>query len=203
MRCGKEESGYLVSGSRENGEKEREGEWMQKKKIAVIFGGNSTEYEVSLQSAHAVLKHLDWNKHEIIPVGITRDGDWYYYTGGIDKIRENTWFCDEKQLHMAAVSQNRSHGPRGLLILEEGTWRVMDIDLAFPVLHGKNGEDGTLQGMLELAGIPVAGCGMLSSALCMDKDRAHKLVQLEGIAVPKAITFERGRKKGVQENRNI
>ena len=61
---------------------------MQKKKIAVIFGGNSTEYEVSLQSAHAVLKHLDWNKHEIIPVGITRDGDWYYYTGGIDKIRE-------------------------------------------------------------------------------------------------------------------
>ena len=196
MRCGKEESGYLVSGSRENGEKEREGEWMQKKKIAVIFGGNSTEYEVSLQSAHAVLKHLDWNKHEIIPVGITRDGDWYYYTGGIDKIRENTWFCDEKQLHMAAVSQNRSHGPRGLLILEEGTWRVMDIDLAFPVLHGKNGEDGTLQGMLELAGIPVAGCGMLSSALCMDKDRAHKLVQLEGIAVPKAKTFERGPEEG-------
>lgn len=169
---------------------------MQKKKIAVIFGGNSTEYEVSLQSAHTVLKHLDWNKHEIIPVGITRDGDWYYYTGGIEKIRENTWFCDEKQLHMATVSQNRSHGPKGLLVLEEGTWRVMDIDLVFPVLHGKNGEDGTLQGMLELAGIPVAGCGMLSSALCMDKDRAHKLVQLEGIAVPKAITFERGPEEG-------
>ena len=66
---------------------------------------------------------------------------------------------------------------------------MIDVDLAFPVLHGKNGEDGTVQGLFELAGIPVVGCGTLSSALCMDKDRSHKLVKLAGISVPKSVTF--------------
>ena len=137
---------------------------MQKKRIAVIFGGNSTEYEVSLQSAFAVLENINTDKFDIIPVGITRSGEWYYYTGKKEKISNNTWYFSIK-------------------------WTL--VDLVFPVLHGKNGEDGTLQGMFELAGIPVVGCDTLSSALCMDKDRAHKLVSLAGITVPKAVTFKR------------
>lgn len=162
---------------------------MQKKRIAVIFGGNSTEYEVSLQSAFAVLENINTDKFDIIPIGITRSGEWYYYTGKKEKISNNTWYEDSENLSPVVVSQNRS--VRGFLDLSEEKYRVIEVDLVFPVLHGKNGEDGTLQGMFELAGIPVVGCDTLSSALCMDKDRAHKLVSLAGITVPKAVTFKR------------
>ncbi len=161
---------------------------MQKKKIAVIFGGNSTEYQVSLQSAYAVFENINTNKYDIIPIGITRSGDWYHYTGKKEKIPGNTWFEDSSELRPVVVSQSCSG--KGFLELDGDKYRLIQVDLVFPVLHGKNGEDGTLQGMFELAGIPVVGCDTLSSALCMDKDRTHKLVRLAGIAVPKAVTFK-------------
>lgn len=163
---------------------------MQKRKIAIIFGGNSTEYEVSLQSAYSVFENINKERFEVVPVGITRGGDWYHYTGDLAKLPDNTWFEDTAHLRPVAVSQSRAL-KRGLLELDGDTCRVIEIDLALPVLHGKNGEDGTVQGVFELAGIPIVGCGTLSSALCMDKDRAHKLVSLAGIAVPKAVTFRR------------
>ncbi|MFG6393215.1 MAG: D-alanine--D-alanine ligase [Lachnospiraceae bacterium] len=172
---------------------------MYKKKIAVIFGGNSTEYEVSLQSAFAVLSNINSNDFDIIPVGITRDGEWYHYTGKYNKIPDNTWTEDGKELIPVVVSQNRS--VKGLLELVNGMYKTIKINLAFPVLHGKNGEDGTLQGLFELAGIPVAGCGTLSSALCMDKDRAHKIAHLAGISVPKSLKFIIPGNK--EENRTI
>ncbi len=162
---------------------------MEKKRIAVIFGGNSTEYEISLQSACTVLTQLNADKFTVIPVGITRNGDWYRYTGELEKISDNTWWLDSGRLIPVTVSQNRS--VKGFLELSAGKYRAVEIDLAFPVLHGKNGEDGTVQGLFELAGIPVIGCGTLSSALCMDKDRAHKLVSLTGISVPKSVAFSR------------
>lgn len=160
---------------------------MHRKKIAVIFGGNSTEYEVSLQSAYSVLTNINTDKYDIFATGITRDGDWYHYTGKNEKIADNTWYFDHENLHPVIVSQNRS--VKGFLEFDKENYHVVKTDLVFPVLHGKNGEDGTLQGLFELAGIPVAGCNTLSSALCMDKDRAHKLVSLAGIAVPKSVTF--------------
>lgn len=166
---------------------------MQKKKIAVIFGGNSTEYEVSLQSASSVFENINTNKFDVIPIGITRNGEWYHYTGEKDKISNNTWFEDSETLCPVVASGNRS--VKGFLELVADKYRVIEIDLVFPVLHGKNGEDGTLQGLFELAGIPVVGCNTLSSALCMDKDRAHKLVSLAGISVPKSVTFKRFCKK--------
>lgn len=162
---------------------------MQNKKLAVIFGGNSTEYEVSLQSASAVFEHVNKDSFEIIAIGITRDGDWYHYTGEYEKISDNTWFTDVENLHPVVVSQNRS--AKGFLELSENGYHVIEVDLVFPVLHGKNGEDGTLQGMFELAGMPVVGCDTLSSAICMDKDRAHKLAELAGIRAPKSVTFHR------------
>lgn len=161
---------------------------MQKRKIAIIFGGNSTEYPVSLQSSYAVLESINKNTFHIIPIGITREGDWYHYTGKYEKIPNNTWFQDHEHLYPIAVSQNPS--VKGFFEFFGDTYRVLKVDLVFPILHGKNGEDGTLQGLFELAGIPIVGCGTLSSALCMDKDRAHKLVSLAGIPVPKSIHFQ-------------
>lgn len=161
---------------------------MQKKKLAVIFGGNSAEYQISLKSAAAVLENLNRDRFDVIPVGISQEGEWYYYTGRIEKIGENTWIEDRENLRPVVVSQSRR--TKGLLELYEGKYSVIDIDIVFPVLHGKNGEDGTVQGLFELADIPIIGCGTLSSALCMDKDKAHKIVSLAGISVPKAVTFD-------------
>ncbi len=161
---------------------------MSKIKLAVLFGGNSTEYEVSLQSSYSVLSNIDQNKYEIIPIGITRGGEWYHYTGSLENIPANKWHEDETELHPVAFSQSRSH--RGFYEFDSDGVKKVSVDLALPVLHGKNGEDGTVQGLFELAGITVVGCNTLSSALCMDKDRAHKLVEAAGIAVPGAVAFK-------------
>lgn len=166
---------------------------MERKKIAVIFGGSSTEYEISLQSTAAVFEAININKIEAVALGITREGDWYHYTGKTENIKSGTWESDFDNLHPIVISQNRSI--KGFLELSDGRYTVCGIDCAFPILHGKNGEDGTVQGLLELAGIPIIGCGTLSSALCMDKDRAHKLASLAGIAVPKSVTFKRFEKR--------
>lgn len=162
---------------------------MKKKKIAVIFGGNSTEYEVSLQSVSSVLEAMDSDKYDIVPIGITRDGDWYHYKGLYENIANDTWAEDRENLYPVTVAVSRSQ--KGLLELAGGKFTAIHADLIFPVLHGKNGEDGTLQGVFELSGIPLIGCSTLSSALCMDKDRAHKLVSLAGISVPKSVAFNR------------
>ena len=161
---------------------------MQKKSIAIIFGGNSTEYEVSLQSAYSVFDNIDSEKFDIIPIGITRSGEWFHYTGSMDNLLNNTWFEDSSKLFPIVVSQNRS--VKGFLEFSGDSYKTVKLDLVLPVLRGKNGEDGTLQGLFELAGIPIIGCNTLSSALCMDKDRAHKLANLAGVAVPKSVTFK-------------
>ena len=159
----------------------------KKTKIAVIFGGCSTEYKVSLQSAYSVLENINAERFETISIGITKDGDWFRYSGKNEHIADNTWCTDTENLHAVTFSHNRS--VKGFLETENGRYTVQKIDIAFPVLHGKNGEDGTVQGLLELVGIPFVGCGTLSSALCMDKDKAHKIVNLAGIPVPKSVTF--------------
>lgn len=154
-----------------------------KKKIAVLFGGKSSEYEVSLQSVMSVLENINQTHYDVYPIGITKEGDWYYFDGDFSQIKADTWFLDDKHCHLVTLGVSASH--RGLVI--ENT--LVLIDLVFPVLHGKNGEDGTVQGMFELSGIPVVGCGTLASALCMDKNRAHQIVAKAGIRVPQAVTF--------------
>lgn len=155
-------------------------------RILIFFGGCSTEYGVSLQSAHAVLTHLDRSRFEPLLVGITQSGGWLYYTGAPDAIPADRWQGIECVPCTLVLSRGVSH-----LLLLDGSGTQLSFDAAFPVLHGKNGEDGTLQGLLELAGIPVIGCGALSSALCMDKDRAHKLAALAGVKVPRSVVFRR------------
>lgn len=158
---------------------------MNKIKVAIVFGGCSPEYEVSLQSAYSVIKHMDSQKYETILIGITQMGKWLRYNGDIENIMNNTWFSDKDNCIPACISPDREN--HGIMEWSNGSMKSVRIDMVFPVLHGKNGEDGTLQGLISLAGIPLAGCGTLSSALCMDKDKAHKLAGLAGIKVPDSV----------------
>lgn len=157
------------------------------KRILVFFGSCSSEHSVSLQSAHAVLTHMDRSRYSPVPVGITREGRWLYYTGDLDAIPDGRW-QDGPCIPCTLCLDRES---RTLLLLD-GSGDTLCFDAAFPVLHGKNGEDGTLQGLLELSRVPVIGCGVLSSALCMDKDRSHKLAVLAGVKVPRSAVFPRG-----------
>ncbi len=159
---------------------------MKKSVILVLFGGVSSEYEVSLQSAYAVLANLDAARWVALPVGITREGRWFYYTGPLDALQDDSWHRRVADRHPCTLSLDRNR--RELMVLD-GTAASRTFDAAFPVMHGKNGEDGTLQGLLELTGIPVIGCGTLASALCMDKVRAHQLVAAAGVRVPRSAAF--------------
>jgi len=161
---------------------------MKKKTIAVIFGGCSSEYLVSLQSSYAVLSNLNADKYDILPIGITKSGRWYQYLGDSENILHDEWTNDQENCIPAILSPERS--VHGLLTLKDGTACTIYIDAAFPVLHGKNGEDGTIQGLIELAGIPLIGCNTISSAICMDKYRAHTLVGLQGIEVPRSVVIK-------------
>lgn len=154
---------------------------MEKLNVAVIFGGCSPEYSVSLESAHAVITHMDRTRYNPVLIGISSAGNWYHFTGAAEKIKSDTW-NNPDDCAPALVSPDRD--APGLLVQTTAGMEKISLDAAFPVLHGRNGEDGTVQGLFELAGIPLVGCGVLASALCMDKDRAHKLVQAAGITIP-------------------
>lgn len=156
--------------------------------VAVVFGGHSNEHDVSLHSAAAVLDAFDGDRHTALPVGITRTGDWYRYRGPVEAIADGSWERRTADLTPVAVSPNRS--VHGLLELGAAGISVVPLACAFPVLHGRFGEDGTVQGMFELAGIPLVGCTTLASALAMDKERAHRVAAAAGIAVPRSVAVE-------------
>jgi D-alanine-D-alanine ligase len=146
------------------------------KNICVLFGGVSSEHEISVASAQGVIGAI--RGHCVIPVYITKQGKWLMYDGKLDNIEGIDW---EKFGTPAMLSPDRVN--RGLLRMVGDKVKIIPIDIVFPVLHGKNGEDGTVQGLCELAGIPYVGCGVLSSAVCMDKTftkliaRQHKIPQ--------------------------
>lgn len=156
-----------------------------KRNIAILFGGYSSEYSVSLSSASTVIRNLNNEKYNPVLIGISKYGDWFYYTGPVNDIQNDTW-QNNQYCTPAVISPNRS---RKLLILKETGIETIPLDVALPILHGRNGEDGTVQGILELAGIPIAGCGVLASALCMDKDKAHKMASLANVRVPKSLVL--------------
>lgn len=157
----------------------------QRKRVAVLFGGCSSEHEVSLQSAHAVITHIDTEAYELVMIGISKDGKWYLYQGDPANIPGRAWL-DAKDCIPVAVSPDK--GLHGILLLKQEGVEEFPLDGALPILHGKNGEDGTVQGVLELAGIPLVGCNTMSSAVCMDKEAAHRLVKECGVKVPASYT---------------
>lgn len=162
---------------------------MEKKRTAVLFGGCSSEYEVSLQSAYGVISHMDRERYEVLLIGLRRTtGQWYWFEGDPDLIAQDLWY-ERGKCTPVYVPTDRT--VQGLYYVQDGTLRVLGLDLVLPVLHGKNGEDGTVQGALELAGIRTAGCGLLSSALCMDKELAHRVAAGAGVRVPESILIKK------------
>lgn len=153
-----------------------------KTKLGIVFGGCSSEYDVSLVSATSVIENIDTNKYDLYFIGISKQGDCYLFTGNLEDIQKDTWIQTSQRV---TFSSNRMD--HGIINLETG--KTISLDIVFPVLHGHNGEDGRLQGLLELAGIPYVGCDMTSSAICMDKYLSHRLVSELGIPCAKSHLF--------------
>jgi D-alanine-D-alanine ligase len=151
----------------------------------MIFGGCSPEHEVSMDSAACVIQHMDLNKYNIIPVCITREGKWLLYDGKLDNFKNISW---EKFGTRAVLSPDRTN--RGLLRIVGDKVRTIPVDIVFPVLHGVNGEDGSIQGLCQLAGIPCVGSGVTASAVCMDKAVTKKIVSLLKIDQAKYFVFK-------------
>lgn len=156
-----------------------------KKTIGIIFGGCSPEYDVSLESSYSVITNINKEKYDIVLIGITKSGDWFKYDGEVENIRDNTWEQAGK-CSKIVISTNMSD--KGIIDLENNG-KMIKLDAIFPVLHGSNGEDGTVQGLIKLSGIPLIGCDVLSSSLCMDKYLSHRLVESYGINVAKSIVI--------------
>ena len=151
---------------------------MDRTRIAVFFGGASSEHEVSCVSAATVLAGLAEAGYEAMPVGITKEGTWLYSPGPAEKLQNGSWPRDAGCRRCILSPDRQDHG----LLLQSGAgYELIKVDAAFPVLHGKNGEDGTIQGLFELAGIPYVGCGVLASAVCMDKAVANALIDAAGV----------------------
>ncbi|ATL69921.1 D-alanine--(R)-lactate ligase VanA-Sc [Nocardia terpenica] len=148
---------------------------MDRLKIGIIFGGCSEEHPVSVKSAREVAKNLDAEKYEPFWIGITTSGAWRLCAGP-----DVDWENGDSRPVLLSPDRN----VRGLVVLERGRYETIGLDLVLPVLHGKLGEDGAVQGLLELSGIPYAGCDIQSSALCMDKSLAYVVASSAGIATP-------------------
>ncbi len=148
-----------------------------KENILLIFGGQSSEHDISLKSVTTIYEHIDQRAFEVYPVGITKEGKWMLYRGADFNFTTNDW---QHKGVPCILSPDVTHG--GLILLRDGQDFVkVRIDKVFPVLHGKYGEDGTIQGLCKLAQIPFVGCGVLSSAVSMDKAFTKVVVKEAGV----------------------
>lgn len=159
------------------------------KNVLILFGGVSSEHDVSVVSARSVIENAPTDKYNLVLVGITKDGEWFKYNGDASKLPDDKWLEDKSCLEKAVISPDRKD--HGLLVFGENGIEKIHIDVVFPVLHGKNGEDGAMQGFLQLAGIPFVGCNMLSSACCMDKVMTNTLADAANIPQAKWIGFDK------------
>src|SRR6266849_3469149 len=155
-------------------------------RIGVLFGGRSGEHEVSLASAASVIRGLDPEKYEAVPIGISKDGRWLVGQGAQKMLPE---VLRSGQRVVLPADPNAA----ALVPLDETHAGTLRVDVVFPVLHGTFGEDGTVQGLLELAGLPYVGAGVLASAVAMDKDVTKRLMLERGLPVAGYITVTRGR----------
>lgn len=130
-------------------------------RVGIFFGGKSTEHEVSCMSAAAVARAIDKEKHELVFIGIDKEGNWYRFQGSPDEIEDGSWKETAEPFDIGTLKDT--------------------IDFALPILHGAYGEDGKIQGLFEMFGLPYAGCGVLGSALAMDKEAAKQVFLAEGV----------------------
>ena len=146
-----------------------------KKNCLVLFGGQSSEHDISCMSVLNIVENIDREKYEIILTGITKEGHWVY-VDDIESIRDGSWIMSEEHAILSPDATEKC-----LYVMDKNGAGRIPIDLAFPVLHGLYGEDGTVQGIFELARIPHIGCGVLSSAVCMDKIHTKVVARTLGI----------------------
>lgn len=162
---------------------------MKKIRVAVLYGGRSGEHEVALRSAASVINNLDRSKFEIIPIGIDKNGKWHQ--AGAELLQSKmTSLSVFKNLPEVAMPANPTAAATGLMTL--GASNSTAFDVVFPVMHGTNGEDGTIQGLFELAEVAYVGCGVLASAVGMDKDFAKRLVADAGVPVVPSLCLRKG-----------
>lgn len=156
---------------------------MDRLRVALLFGGTSEERDVSVKSAQQVAKSLDLDKYEPFYVGITTRGEWNLCDGPDPDWETGSCFP-------AVLSPDRR--VHGLLVQKRGQSEQLPVDVVFPVLHGKHGEDGAIQGLLNLSGVPYLGCGIQSSALCMDKSLTYLVARHAGVPTPQFRTVAAG-----------
>lgn len=156
---------------------------MKKQTVAILFGGTNSEHEVSLMSASSVLTYIDTSRYDVVMLGITKAGRWLRYFGPVEDIRSGSWEQHPDNLP-ALISPDRT--VHGLLTFHgDGTVSATHLDVVFPVMHGRYAEDGSIQGLMDLAGIPCVGPGVASSAVCMDKELTHIVLDAAGIPTAK------------------
>ena len=154
-------------------------------RVGVLFGGRSGEHEVSLASAASVIRALDPEKYDVVPIGISKDGRWLVGTGAVKMLPEVLKSGERVSLPPDPTSA-------ALMPLAQGAGHPsVSIDVVFPVLHGTFGEDGTVQGLLELAGLPYVGAGVLASAVGMDKDVQKRLFKEAGLPIVPFLAISR------------
>lgn len=165
----------------------------QKLRVGIIFGGRSGEHEVSVASAASVMDAIDREKYEVVPIGITHEGRWL--AGANPRALAAGSAMDESAQGVTAVTMTGDPTQHGLVPAragaQGGAGAGEPLDVVIPVLHGTYGEDGTLQGLLEMAGVAYAGCGVLGSALGMDKEKAKLVFKAEGLPVVDWLTVRR------------
>lgn len=159
---------------------------MNKISVGIIFGGVSSEHEVSLQSATAIIKNISKSKYDVHMIGITKLGKWKLFSGSIDDIATGQWENSDLSQEISVATDPEIHG-----IIVKNSQEIIKLDVVIPVLHGKNGEDGTIQGLFEIAGIPYVGCKTLGSAACMDKIFTNIMLDYSGIAKAKFHWFDK------------
>lgn len=166
---------------------------MKKKNIAVFFGGQSSEHEISCISVQTVIANINADKYHIIPVGITQEGQWLL-VDSLEDIANDTWRQSKTRAILSPDATKKE-----LLLEKDGVYSAEPVDVIFPVLHGFFGEDGTIQGLFELAHIPYVGCGVLASAVAMDKFYTKVVVDTLGIRQAKWVPVRTSEFENMEE----
>ncbi len=148
-------------------------------KVCVIFGGQSPEHDISCMSAVSIINNLDKEKYRIITIGITKKGEWYLYKGKASSIENGEWKQEKRNLKKAIISPDAKD--KAIIVFDDDKIKRIKPDIVFPVLHGEYGEDGTIQGLLELAQMKYVGMGVCASANAMDKSFTKIIFKNAGI----------------------
>lgn len=166
---------------------------MSKIKVGIIFGGKSAEHEVSLQSAKNIVDAVDKEKYDVVLIGIDKEGKWHLNDA-------SSYLINEQNPKLISLNKSNNHvafvpGEAGNPLIHAENAHAMDqMDVVIPIVHGTLGEDGSMQGMMRMAEIPYVGANVLSSAICMDKEIAKRLLQSSGVRVAKGFTYKRAQK---------